>query len=110
MGRQQTPLPDDPVLIDRIVRRDPDALAELFDRYGRTVFGTLHQLLPGPAIAAEVCQEVFLQLWRAAGSLGEQRTSVHLWLLRIAGNSATDWLRAQRMAVATERPEVRADA
>jgi len=74
---------DDDMLVERMVRRDADALAELYDRYGRVVFGVLHQMLPGPEAAEEVCQDVFHRLWRAAGSYA------------IARNAAIDWRRTR---------------
>ena len=101
---------DDRVLIDRIARRDPDALAELFDRYGRVVFGTLHQMLPGATVAAEVCQDVFLRFWRSVGTSGEVATPIHHSLLRIAGNAATDWLRTHGGDVSPLRAGVRVEA
>jgi len=93
MSKPDTVTVDDPALIERLVSRDPEALAELFDRYGRVVFGTLHQMLPSSAAANEVCQEVFLHLWRAADTYFEHGTPMHQLLLRLTGNAATDWLR-----------------
>ncbi|HUQ16597.1 MAG TPA: sigma factor [Candidatus Saccharimonadales bacterium] len=101
---------DDPALIERIARRDPAALGELFDRYGRVVFGTLHQMLPSASAANEVCQEVFLQLWRAADSSVEHGTPVHQLLLRLTGTAATNWLRTHGRDVTALGAPVRAEA
>lgn len=101
---------DDPALIERMVRRDPAALGELIDRYGRVVFGTLHQMLPSAAAANEVCQEVFLHLWQAADSYAEHGTPVHQLLLRLTGSAATDWLRTHGRDVAALGTPVRAKA
>lgn len=109
MSKPEDLIPDDPVLIQRLVQQDPEALAELFDRYGRVVFGTLHQMLPSAAAANEVCQEVFLTLWRAADSYFEHGTPMHQLLLRLTGNAATDWLRTHG-AVAPRGVPVRVKA
>lgn len=101
---------DDRVLIDRIARRDPEALAELFDRYGRVVFGTLHQMLPGATVAAEVCQDVFLRFWRSAETYAATPAPIHHSLLRIAGNAATDWLRTHDGDASSLRRRVRLQA
>lgn len=86
---------DDGTLVERMVRRDADALAELYDRYGRIVFGVLHQMLPGPEAAEEVCQDVFHRFWRAAASYRGDRGAVRTWLLAIARNAAIDWRRTR---------------
>lgn len=109
MSKPENVIPDDPVLIERLVQQDPEALAVLFDRYGRVVFGTLHQMLPSAAAANEVCQEVFLNLWRAADSYFEHGTPVHQLLLRLTGNAATDWLRTHGAVGARALP-ARAEA
>lgn len=86
---------DDSALVGRMVDRDADALAELYDRYGRVVFGLLHRMLPGPETAEEVCQDVFHRLWRAAASYQGDRGGVRTWLLAIARNAAIDWRRTR---------------
>ena len=86
---------DDRALVERVTRRDADALAELYDRYGRVVFGLLHQMLPSPEAAEEVCQDVFHRLWKAAGSYRGDRAAVRTWLLAIARNAAIDWRRTR---------------
>ncbi len=86
---------DDRALVERMIRRDSDALAELYDRHGRVVFGLLHQMLPSPEAAEEVCQDVFHRLWKAAGSYRGDRGAVRTWLLAIARNAAIDWRRTR---------------
>lgn len=110
MTPQGNARPDDPALIERIVRRDPEALGELIDRYGRVVFGTLHQMLPSAAAANEVCQEVFLRLWRTTDGHIEHGPPIHQLLLRLTGNAATDWLRAHGRDTGTLGTPVRAEA
>ena len=86
---------NDSVLVERMIQRDADALAELYDRYGRVVFGILHQMLPGPEAAEEVCQDVFHRFWRAAATYRGDRGAVRTWLLAIARNAAIDWRRTR---------------
>ena len=86
---------NDSLLVERMIQRDADALAELYDRYGRVVFGILHQMLPGPEAAEEVCQDVFHRFWRAAATYRGDRGAVRTWLLAIARNAAIDWRRTR---------------
>ena len=86
---------DDAALLARLVRREADALAELYDRHGRTVFAVLYRMLPTPEAAEEVCQDAFHQVWRAAASYRGDRGAVRTWLLAIARNAAIDWRRTR---------------
>ena len=86
---------DDLTLMGRMVVRDAAALAELYDRYSRTIFGMLHHRLPSPEAAEEVCADAFHRAWRAAASYRVDRGSVRTWLFTIARNAAIDWQRTQ---------------
>lgn len=80
----------------RIAQGDAAALGELYDRYGRTVFGVLYRLLGMPEPAEEVAQDAFHAVWRRAGTYRPDRGSVRTWLLAIARNAAIDWRRAAK--------------
>lgn len=86
---------DDAALLARIAARDPAAVGELYDRYGRTVFGVLYRLLGSPESAEEVAQDVFHAVWRRAASYRPDRGSVRTWLLSITRNAAIDWRRTK---------------
>lgn len=86
---------DDVTLVERIARGDAEALGELYDRYGRTVFGVLYRMLPGPEAAEEVTQDAFHSIWRQARSYRRERGAVRTWLLAICRNGAVDWRRTR---------------
>ncbi len=86
---------DDGRLIARIAGGDADALGELYDRYGRVVFGVLYRMLASPEAAEEVVQDAFHSVWRQAGSYRKDRGAVRTWLLAISRNAAIDWRRTK---------------
>src|SRR5687767_2587848 len=86
---------DDERLMSRIARGEPDALGELYDRYGRVVFGTLYRMLGSPEVAEEITQNAFHSVWQQARSYRSERGSVRTWLLAIARNAAVDWRRTR---------------
>ncbi|MDQ6858601.1 MAG: sigma-70 family RNA polymerase sigma factor [Chloroflexota bacterium] len=92
----------DTAVVARMVAGDPDALGELYDRYGRVVFGVISTMLRSPEAAEEVCQDAFHRLWRGAGSYRPDRGSVRTWLLTIARNAAIDWRRTKGTRVLRE--------
>ena len=95
--------PDRP-LMARIEARDADALAELYDRHAARLLGLARRVLGDGGEAEEVLQEVFLFVWRSAGSFDPARGQVLTWLLIVTRSRAIDRLRARRGA---SRPEVR---
>ena len=84
----------DVALIDRIAARDQSALAELYDRHARLLFGLILRILRSRADAEEVLQEVFLLVWTRAETYNPALGPPAAWLVRIARNRAIDRLRA----------------
>jgi RNA polymerase sigma-70 factor, ECF subfamily len=84
----------DVALIDRIVARDQSAIAELYDRYNRLLFGLILRILKERSEAEDVLQEVFLAAWTSADTYKAARGTPAGWFVRIARNRAIDRLRA----------------
>jgi len=103
-------------LLARLQRRDPQALAELYDRYGQTVYRLILRMVRDAGLAEDLVQETFLRVWNRAGGFDSDRGAVGPWLLAVARNRAIDYLRCQgnRMANSvelneTEHPELFVD-
>ncbi|TET35915.1 MAG: RNA polymerase sigma factor SigM, partial [Planctomycetota bacterium] len=58
----------DPDLITRIARKDENAFAELFDATRERIWAYLVNMA-GREQAEDLLQEVFVKIWRFAGSL-----------------------------------------
>jgi RNA polymerase sigma-70 factor (ECF subfamily) len=56
----------DIALIERIVARDEHAVAELYDRHNRLLYGLILRILRDRGESEEVLQEVFLAVWTRA--------------------------------------------
>jgi RNA polymerase sigma-70 factor (ECF subfamily) len=82
-------------LLVRLQRRDPQALAELYDRYGRLVFRLILRMVRDIGVAEDLVQETFLRVWNRAGGFDSDRGAVGPWLLAVARNRAIDYLRCQ---------------
>lgn len=89
-------------LLARVAGGDPVALGELYDAYGRVVFGVCYRMLGSPEVAEEIVQDTFSAVWRRAGSYRPERGSVRTWLLAIARNAAIDWHRTKGKRVERE--------
>jgi len=85
---------DDTNLVERMQGRDPRALAELYDRYGRVVYALILRVVRDPGIAEDLVQETFLRVWNRVHGFDAQKGSIGPWLLAVARNRAIDYLRS----------------
>jgi RNA polymerase sigma-70 factor (ECF subfamily) len=84
----------DPDLIGRMQRRDPQALAELYDRYGRVAYSLILRVVRDTGIAEDLVQETFLRVWNRVQGFDAGKGSLGPWLLAVARNRAIDYLRS----------------
>ena len=81
--------------IERMMRREAAALADLYDRYARSVYSLACRILTDRTEAEDVVQEVFSQAWRQAEAYDARRAPVAGWLLMMTRTRAIDRLRAR---------------
>jgi RNA polymerase sigma-70 factor (ECF subfamily) len=86
--------PEERALIARLQRRDPQALAELYDDYGRAAFSLVLRVVRDRAIAEDLVQETFLRVWNRVHLIDSEKGALGPWLLAIARNRAIDYLRS----------------
>lgn len=104
---------EDIELIERIVRREDEALRELYTRYGRVLKGVIMKVIQDDAEADDVLQDVLLQVWQRAGHYSPERGKLLSWLSTVARRRAIDRVRqacayrraTDRFEVATRQPE-----
>ncbi|HKQ53740.1 MAG TPA: sigma-70 family RNA polymerase sigma factor [Pyrinomonadaceae bacterium] len=83
-------------LIKRAAAGDQLAVSELYDATSRMVYGLVLRILGDEAAAEEVLLDVYMQVWRQAGSYDAKRGAPLAWLATIARSRAIDRLRAGR--------------
>jgi len=84
----------DQEVVDRLRNRDPHALAELYDRYGRVVYALILRLVRDAAVAEDLVQETFLRVWNRVHAFDAVRGALGPWLMAVARNRAIDYLRS----------------
>lgn len=93
-------------LIDRIVKHDQDALAELFKALSHRVHSIALRITQSTQLAEEVTEDTFYQIWRQAPRYDSRRGPVSAWILTIARSRSLDAWRAIPPFDVEENPEI----
>ncbi|MDD7969065.1 sigma-70 family RNA polymerase sigma factor [Actinomycetospora lemnae] len=96
----------DATLLERIARRETEALAQLYDRFGRPAYSLARRVCVDEGLAEDVVQEVFLVVWREPARFDPARGAVSSWLLTLVHHRAVDAVRRE----ATRRRRTAAEA
>ena len=98
--------PTDGRLLQRIATRDTAALAELYDRHSRLLFGLILRIVRDRGEAEDLLQEAFVRVWTRAETYDAQVGGPLPWIVRVARNCAIDRLRARRTRAAVDAPAI----
>jgi RNA polymerase sigma-70 factor (ECF subfamily) len=82
-------------LLSLVARGDEQAFASLYDLVSSRVFGLVRRVIRNPAMAEEVTQEVFVQVWRTATRYEPAAGSATAWIGTIAHRRAVDRVRSE---------------
>ena len=78
---------------------DRQAFAEFYDRTSPRVFGLATRIVRNAALAEEITQEVYLQVWTAAARQYDRSLGSPIgWLLTLAHRRSVDRVRAEQSA------------
>jgi RNA polymerase sigma-70 factor (ECF subfamily) len=82
--------------LGEVAKGDQAAFEVVCARAAATVFGVVRSVVRDPFQAEEVCQEVLLEVWRAASRFEPGKGSALAWVTTIAHRRAVDRVRAER--------------
>ena len=83
-------------LVAQLKSRNPRAMEDLYDRYGKLVYSVILRSVSDGGTAEDLTQETFLRVWNRIQTFDEQRGRLEAWLVTVARNRAFDHLRAVR--------------
>lgn len=89
-------------LLAAAARGDQEAFAQVYDLTSARVYGMVLRVVRDRAQAAEVTQDVYLQVWREAARYDPTVGAALGWLLMIAHRRAVDRVRAAESAIRRE--------
>ncbi len=95
---------DDHELIQRVSQVDKDALEALYTRYQTPVYSLAMFMLKHPAMAEEVTQDIFLNIWLKASSFNSERGQPKAWIMSVAHHKIVDVIRSRRRTIVNTDP------
>jgi RNA polymerase sigma-70 factor (ECF subfamily) len=93
-------------LVDRLKRRDQDAMRDLYDRYGRLVYSVIFRIVKEAGIAEDLAQETFLRVWNRVQFFDKDKGALGPWILAVARNRAIDHLRSLDARMASKSTDL----
>ena len=84
-------------VLGRIPTGDREALQALYRLTSAKLFGVVLRILGERSEAEDVLQDVYLTVWRKAGTFDAARASPMTWLIAMARNRAIDRLRSGKI-------------
>lgn len=104
MPRSSAHLSDEAV-VALVARSDGEALAELYDRFGRVAYGLALRVLRDEKLAEDAVQEAFVAVWRNADRFMPERAKASTWVLTLVHRRAVDLVRREDRRRAEPLPE-----
>lgn len=85
----------DPNLLARVVKGDQQAFSQLYDHSSTLLFTLAVRILGNHEEAAELLQDVYLEVWRKVSRYDVGRGTPVAWLITLTKSRAIDRLRAR---------------
>ena len=89
-------------LVARSSRGHEAAFSELYDLTSSRIYGIILRVLRSPDHAAEVTQEVYVEVWRQSARYVPEKGSVLAWMATMAHRRAVDRVRSVTSEVARD--------
>lgn len=84
-------------LLRRIAAGEQAAIERLYDLTINAIYALARRVTGHEDVAEEVVNDVYLQIWRQAGTYDATRASPMAWMLLLCRTRAIDWRRRRRV-------------
>ena len=95
---------EDRQIIKLVASMDKGALEALYGRYSTPVYSLAMYMLRNEALAQEVTQEIFLNIWLKASSFNADRGEPRSWIMSVAHHKVVDLIRSRRRSTIMTDP------
>ena len=87
---------DDEDLIVAYLNGEESAFASLVQRHLKPVYSFVFRFIGNEKEAEDIVQETFIKAWKNLKNYSKQQSQFKTWLMRIARNTAIDYLRKKK--------------
>lgn len=94
-----SPADGDRGIVERAVRREPQAWAEVYERFSGSIYAFFVSQVHSREIAEDLTGGVFVEALQSAGRFSGDLAALRSWLFRIARNNLIDHFRRDRRIV-----------
>ncbi len=95
---------EDHQLIHHVAQLEGDALEALYTRYVTSVYSLAMFMLKQEALAQDVTQEIFMNIWLKASSFNAERGAPKAWIMSVAHHKIVDVIRSRRRTIINTDP------
>lgn len=85
-------------LLAKVAAGDRIAFASLYDHLASAAYGLAQRVVRNPALAEEITQDAFLQVWSTGPTFDRTRGSARSWVLTIVHRRSVDVVRHEQAA------------
>ena len=82
-------------LVSQLLQQNDQAFSYLYDNYSPALFGVISQIISNREAAADVLQDVFVNIWKKISLYDASKGRLFTWMLNIARNAAIDKVRSK---------------
>ena len=93
-------------LVALLKQRSDLAFSYLYDNYSGALFAVILNIVPDRDLAADVLQEVYVNIFRKIDSYDETKSRIYTWMLNIARNESIDTVRSKGYRNSQQNREV----
>jgi RNA polymerase sigma factor (sigma-70 family) len=93
-------------LITALKAKDEQAFSYLYDHYSGSLYSVILQIVKSPEIAADVLQDVFINVWRKIQTYDPVKGRLFTWMLNVSRNASIDMLRSRNYQNSQKNQEI----
>lgn len=82
-------------MVTLLKERREDGFSYLYEHYSGALYAVISGIVTDQALASDVLQEVFVNIFRRIEMYDAQRSRLYTWMLNIARNAAIDMVRSK---------------
>lgn len=90
-------------IIKAIIKKDPAAISQLYDKYASALFGLIYSVTGDQMLSEEILLRSFCIFWESAANYQPLKQKLFTWMLGISGELAKESLNLRGKQIQTPK-------